>query len=285
MPDEQAPPTATPTSATSVFVQWLEPEAPNGFILSYNVYRDNLLVATVTVRNYMDTGLTPNTRYSYSVEATNSVGSTRSVEVEVQTLEGAPEGVAPPTLAALTARSVSVSWAEPATPNGAIDRYEVIIVTLGPEQSILGETSVFNASGSVFSTVVSDLTPFTSYFFVIRACTTGGCGSSEAAGVQTLQAPPTFQPAPNVTTISSEELRVSWGIPPIPNGIISHYEVFQRESPFSGEGISLTNTTTLSFLVQGLRPFVTYEFSVASYTAGGGVLSVWVAETTAEAGE
>ncbi len=285
-PDEQAPPTVMPASPTSVLVTWLEPEAPNGLIISYTVYRDGSPVATVTTLNYADINLIPNTRYLYSIEAVNSVGTTRSVEVEVQTLEGIPEGIDPPTLTVLSAYSVRVLWVEPATPNGMVVRYEAVIVRLESEQIIVEEISVFNTTGDVFTAVVSNLTPFTIYNFIIRACTSGGCGSSEPlAEVQTLQAPPTFQPAPNVTTISSQELLVNWVVPPIPNGIVSRYEVFLRDFPFSGVGESLTNTSELSFLTQGLRPFAAYEFSVASFTAGGGVLSAWVQGTTGEAGK
>ncbi len=284
-PDEQAPPSAMPTSSTSVLLTWFEPEAPNGFILNYTVYRDAAPVSTVTALTYTDTNLTPNTQYRYSIEATNSVGSTQSVEIVTRTLEGVPEGIDPPTLTALSAISVRAMWVGPAMPNGVVTRYEVVMVTLGPEQVVVAETSVANTTGDVLSAIVSELAPFTIYDFLIRACTSGGCGSSEASEVQTLQAPPTFQPTPNVTTVSSQELLLNWVVPPMPNGVVSNYEVFLREFPFTGVGVSLVNTSQLSFLVGGLRPFVRYEFSVATFTAGGGVVSDWVAGTTDEEGE
>lgn len=284
-PDEQAPPTATPTSSTSILLTWLEPEAPNGIITSYRVYRNGSVITTVSVRTYTDIGLMPNTHYSYAVEAINVVGSTFSQETTVRTQEGAPTGIIAPDLQTLSAFTISASWVEPTIPNGFILRFELVMVTLGPEQIIIDETVVFNASGNVFSTVVSGLTPFTVYTFLVRACTSGGCGSSETSEVRTLEAPPTFQLAPNVTTQSAEALLITWESPQTPNGIITHFEVRQRDSPFTGEGISLINTTALLFEVQGLRPFAMYEFSVTSFTEGGGTQSIWVRGTTAEAGE
>ncbi len=284
-PDEQAPPIATPISSTSIRLTWFEPEAPNGLILNYTVYRDSAPIATVTTLTYTDTNLRPNTQYLYSIEAFNSVGSTQSVEMTVQTLEGVPEGIDAPILTALSANSIQAMWVEPATPNGIVNRYEIVMVIIGGEQVIESETSVANTTGDMLSVIVLELEPFTVYDFLVRACTSGGCGSSETSEVETLQAPPTFQPLPNVTTISSQELFVSWVVSPIPNGIVSNYEVFQRESPFTGVGVSIVNTSQLSFLVGGLRSFVRYEFSVRSFTAGGSVVSDWGTGTTAEDGE
>ena len=274
-PDEQAPPNTVPLSAGSIQLTWLEPEAPNGIIAGYIIYRNSTQIANISTLSYNDTGLTPDTVYSYVIEAFNVIGSTRSQPRTGRTLEGAPTRVQNPNLTALSATSVSASWVEPGTTNGVISRYELVRVTLGSEAVIISEEIVF--TGLAMSTTVTGLLPFTDYFFVVRACTSGGCGSSEPSSVRTLEAPPTFQPAPNVTSLSSSSLLITWDIPTEPNGILTRYEIVQRNSPFVGEG--LTVGTVLSgvemFTVDGLRPFTVYEFRVLSYTEGGGTASQW----------
>ena len=257
----------------------------DGFIQGYNVFIDNTLIATVTGLNYTRVGLSPTTQYQFFIEAFNSAGSTRSDPVTGTTLEGMPSGQGPPVLVATSAMEVSASWATPTTPNGAITRYELVQVTLGPELVVLSEEVVF--SGMRRNTMVTGLLPFTDYFFIVGACTSGGCGSSPPATVRTLQAPPSFQPMPNVSTLSSNSLFLEWEVPSEPNGVISHYEVRQREVPFQGVGVVIANTSvdTDTLVVEGLMAFTEYQFSVQSFTGGGGTLSLWTSGITGEDSE
>ena len=280
-PDEQAPPDLLPLSATSIQLTWFQPEAPNGLILGYRVYRDGVNIANVTGLNYTDEGLEPDTSYSYFIEAFNVVGTTQSVTVSQRTLEGVPTGFSLPTLQALNATSVQAMWLEPTDTNGIISQYELVLVDLG----LGGEQVVFAGFG--FSAIVSGLVPFTTYSFIIRACTSGGCGSSQATQVQTLEASPSLQPAPNVTTVNATSLIISWDFPSEPNGVVTQFDVRQRNDPFTGNGflVETVSNTTLSILVVNLRPFISYEFSVVSYTGGGSTQSEWSDGITAEDSE
>ena len=284
-PDEQAPPDSLPLSASSIQLTWLEPEAPNGTILGYVIYRNGTQIANISDLSYNDTELTPDTVYSYVIEAFNVIGSTRSASRAGRTLEGAPTGVQSPNLMALSATSVSASWVEPGTTNGVISRYELVRVTLGSESVIVSEEIVF--TGLSLSATVMGLRPFTDYFFVVRACTSGGCGSSEPSFVRTLEAPPTFQLSPNVTSLSSSSLLITWDIPAEPNGILTRYDIVQRNSPFIGEGfaVGMVLNGGEMFTVNGLRPFTIYEFRVVSYTGGGGTASEWTNGITDEDSE
>lgn len=275
-PDELAPPTFV-RSPTSILLTWLPPEVPNGFILGYNVFRDGVLAATVMALNFTSEGLQPDSAYSFFIEAFNSVGSTRSTVATTRTLEGVPSGVATPNLTAISADIVSATWSPPTTPNGVIIRYELVMVT-----SDLNST-VF--SGNTLGTNVPDLLPYTTYNFLLRACTVTGCGISMPTDVRTLEAPPTFQMSPNVSTLAAESLLVEWEEPDQPNGEVVRYEVRQRSSPFLGNGVSLgsVGSDVLNFTATDLRPFMGYEFSVVSYTRGGGTQSGWSRGITAEA--
>lgn len=281
-PDELAPPTLTP-SPSSILLMWLPPEVSNGFIQSYNVFQDGIQIANVSELSYASEGLQPNTDYAFFIEAVNSAAATRSGVVSARTLDGIPTGIASPLLVALTSDSVRATWAVPGAPNGVVTGYELVMLVRGPSGDI-SETTVF--SGAALTATVPDLVPFTLYEFLVRACTAGGCGSSEFAQIQTLQAPPTFQPQPNVSTLSSASLLVEWVEPDEPNGVLVRYEVRQREEPFQDNGVFLTNlsASVRSFAVVNLQPFTVYEFSIVSYTVEGGTQSEWRDGFTAESG-
>lgn len=262
-------------------MQWLPPEASNGVILGYNVYRNASFIANTNSLNYTDTGLTPDSPYSYFIEAVNVIGRTSSVTVFTRTLEGIPSGLTPPTLRALNSSAVQASWQPPSVTNGIISRYELVLTGIEGQPR---EDIVF--SGLAFSDVVDGLRPFTVYNFAMRACTSGGCGQSGDTQVQTGQAPPTFQPAPNVTTLGPTTVEVGWVPPPEPNGILTQYEIFQREAPFVGNGFLVGSgpNSSLLLIVGGLRPFSQYEFRVVSYTTGGRTQSEWSLGATSSSG-
>ena len=64
------------------------------------------LLITGDDRSYIDNGLDPNTVYTYYVTASNSVGSVVSPVATVTTSMSSPQGLAPPTLIALTSTSI-----------------------------------------------------------------------------------------------------------------------------------------------------------------------------------
>ena len=66
--------TATPASATSVTLSWTA-STDDTAVAGYKIYRNGSLVATSTTASYTDTGLTPLTRYSYTVLATDAAGN------------------------------------------------------------------------------------------------------------------------------------------------------------------------------------------------------------------
>ena len=285
MPDELAPPILTPLSSSSILLTWRTPEVPTeGFIQGYNIFVDNIVAATVTTLNYTSGGLRPDTSYSFFIRAFNSIGFTISATVSARTLEGIPMGLAPPILIAVDAKRISALWDIPTLSNGIISRYELVQVTLEAEDAITDEEIVF--TGLAMMVVIGDLLPFTLYTFIVRACTSGGCGPSNPSTVQTLEAPPTFQALPNVSTLTNISLLIIWEEPDVPNGIVVQYEIRQREIPFQGNGMVIANVSSnvLSFVAADLDSFSEYEFSVESYTQGGSARSGWTRGRTAESG-
>ncbi|MFF6776383.1 chitinase [Streptomyces sp. NPDC012637] len=77
--------TAGSPTSTAVTLTW--PAVPGA--TSYRLYRDGVLIATVTGTSYTATGLAPGTSYGFQVSAANSAGeSAKSASVSVTTTSG-----------------------------------------------------------------------------------------------------------------------------------------------------------------------------------------------------
>ena len=101
--DDTTPPsvptglTATPVATTQINLSWAS--STDDFILSgYQVFRDDIQIATTTVASYTDTGLSVATLYSYYVTAFDSFNniSASSTVVSTTTLATSSPPVTPP---------------------------------------------------------------------------------------------------------------------------------------------------------------------------------------------
>lgn len=272
--------------ARSIVFTWLPPEKPNGVISLYSIRRNGVLIDSVpgSVLTFNDTGLVPNTSYQYTVEPENIAGSVISDPVFISTLEGAPEQVNAPELSVISSTSIRADWTQPGIPNGIVVNYNLILISVG---GVLLDSPITKFSGLALSYVVMELTPFAVHVFQLEACTSQACGSSAEASVTTSESVPSYQPPPTLSSINSTTINISWIEPPKPNGVLVRYEIRQRSSPFSGNGVLIENVSSnvLSVIVTDLQPFTEYEFSVSSFTIIGGTQSNWTRENTLEIGK
>lgn len=233
---------------------------------------------------YNDTGLSPYTTYNYQVEAVNVIDSVRSTGFLAQTLQAAPQEVNPPSFVVINASSVRAQWQAPNVSNGIITEYRLILVSVDGE---FLASPVNQFTGLDFNAVISGLGPYSLNSFILEACTMADCSTSDTVTVRTGEAPPGFQSPPNITTINSTSLSLVWSSPSQPNGIIVRYEVRQRASPFTGDGVlveTITPSAPLSLIIGGLEAFTVYQYSVVSYTSAGGTQSDWSMGRTSEKG-
>ena len=126
-----AAPTALTTTAStlnSVTLSWTAPTPPSGCsITKYGVYQSTVLVSSPTTNSYTVTGLTPNTRYSFSVTAADSAGTSAQSTVLSATTSADTTPPAAPTGATATAPSagqVQLKWTA-ATDNVGVAYYRV----------------------------------------------------------------------------------------------------------------------------------------------------------------
>ncbi|XP_048258912.1 usherin-like [Haliotis rufescens] len=126
-PSGLSPPTLTIISSQTLRISWMDPQKPNGDITGYNVFIDGRKIPTnqTTAGSIVVPGLQPYTVYRIWIEACTQFNCTQSPIALGTTAEALPQGVSVPSLQALGATSVQVTWTAPAQPNGITVRYDV----------------------------------------------------------------------------------------------------------------------------------------------------------------
>ncbi|KAG7465654.1 hypothetical protein MATL_G00155810 [Megalops atlanticus] len=297
-PEGMAAPTATPTSAYSVLLDWTQPSLPNGIISQYRVVYQRhqsdptLNASSITALTLPGSsqeahvfGLEPYTTYSLRVEAANGAGSVSSPWRTVRTLEASPSGLANFTVEKReSGRALLLHWPEPAKPNGVIKMY-----------NIYSEDNL-EFSGLSRQFLFRRLEPYTVYTLVLEACTKAGCTRTAPQPVTTDEAPPSSQPTPVARWVGANGVELSWERPAQPNGRISQYQVIgwsQEAGQLEGEEEedswqvlfreNNTQRDSFSHNITGLRPWTRYKFRVRVVNTAGHTDSAWTTVQTRQA--
>jgi putative cell wall-binding protein len=259
-----------PTGATAVrgntqaSISWTAPASNGGSVItgytvtstpgSFTCTSTGALTCTVT-------GLTNGTAYTFTVTATNVVGtgapSAASNSVTPATVPGAPTGA----VATRGNASASLSWTAPADNGGsAITGYTV---TSNPDGSTCTTTASSNCT-------VTGLTNGTAYTFTVTATNDVGTGAASAASNSVT--PATVPGAPTgVSGLRGDaQVTVSWTAPASNGGsAITGYTVTSSPGSFT-----CTTTGALTCTVTGLTNGSSYTFTVtATNDVGTGAAS------------
>jgi len=173
---------ASGTTSTGTNLSWTPVTPPqNCTISSYTVLKNGTSIGTSTSASFAVTGLSPSTAYSFTVEATDSNGTSGpSGAVNVTTLANscttkpnAPTGLA---ASGTTSSGTNLSWTPDTPPqNCTISSYTVL----------QNGTSIGTATSTSFA--VSGLAASTAYSFTVEATDAAGTSSaSTAVNVTTL---------------------------------------------------------------------------------------------------
>ena len=168
---------ASGTTSSSTNLDWNAVTPPAGCSVSYKVLQSSTVIATPTTTSDAVTGLNPSTAYSFSVEATDSAGtSAASSAVNVTTLASScttkpstPTGFA---ASGTTDSSTNLAWNAVSPPSGCTISYSI---TGGP--STLTTSSTSDTEGG--------LTPSTGYTFSLTATDYAGSSSATTVNVTT----------------------------------------------------------------------------------------------------
>lgn len=278
-PTDQGIPSLSIIESGNVGVRWSPPARPNGIIVRYAVLRrvtsDTTAAAVVVFstnntlgRAYTDTDVRPAQSYDYSIRTANSAGETDGDFGSVVTPEAAPLGLAAPTLRAIGATEVLVSWLPPAQPNGVVTMYQVFRTGAGGSQNV----SVFASSDpNLRSSTDRNLLPFTTYGYVVQACTAAGCSLSPLSNTMTGEAPPTDLRPPTLSAVSDTRISIMWEEPGSANGVVTRYTLSILPPQIS---VVVSETLTdLSRTISNLRPFTQYTITLEACNTAGCVTS------------
>lgn len=230
--DDTTPPSTpvleavTPITTTQIDVDWSE-SIDNWIFGGYVLLRDGIPIATTTLTNYNDTGLTPETVYSYEVYAFDAAGnlSTTSNSLSTSTLAI----VVPPPPATSTPGTVTgtqtirlLSFTVTPSTRDAVFEWE----TVAPARVILrwGRTTSYDAGyieSDVYTksrtTTLTDLEPGTRYLYELVGFTPGGNGISLRTGEFTTMAPLPERVMPNVDdlrlSVDDRDVTISYALP------------------------------------------------------------------------
>ncbi|XP_029001116.1 usherin isoform X2 [Betta splendens] len=291
-PASQPPPRSLLIGADRVALTWAPPTQPNGPIGEYVLLgrsleevgkgrsneqesdRGKVLFREPSPQNteaffFTVTGLRPWTQYEFSVRTYNPAGHTQSPWVTVTTRQAPPRGLAAPALTHLQGRpgEVLVSWAPPLEPNGVLQSYRI-------QRNNVSFS--FSFDPTVLSYTDEDLLPYSTYSYVVIACTSEGCISSPHTSITTLEVPPASVEAPTVDGITSDTMKISWSKPPTQNGEVTEYVLkLNNEEVYRGRGLNAT--------LSGLLPHTSYQLVLSACTRGGCTTSTTMSTVTEEA--
>ena len=267
----------TIASGTELDLSWADSD---NSVTNFNILRqtggtgDFISIATVSgsTLSYNDTGLSPNTTYSYQVVAVNAIGSS-SAAGPVKATTPLPPG-APTNLAAsnITTGGVTLSWAAPANVNG----YQITRQSGASAPQI-----VATLPGSATNFTDSGLSPGVQYQYVVSAFNLGGTGSGSAIGVQTVALPPTGITASAV----QNQITLNWTAS---IGAIS-YNIYRGTASGAETTTPIaTGISGTSFVDPGLNSGTSYYYLITAVdstaeSAKSGEVSAHVAQTIAPA--
>ncbi|XP_037397596.1 usherin [Pygocentrus nattereri] len=268
----------------AVRVKWDSPAKPNGN-LTYSVLftgafskpsgQNGSSVEVTETRAQLSTGkaghwvsvggLLPYSNYSVQVRACNSQGCVESAPTSISLPPAAPDGLLPPRLAAATPTSLQVAWLSPARPNAPGPLRYRLQMRNPATQHVL---QLVDSETTVFSQLVEGLEPYTEYQFRLLVSHGHGESSSSWIALYTAQDRPGSIDPPVLFEIHSRNATVSWSPPSRPNGIVTHYNIYQN-SQLSATVPGSSTSLTLS----GLEPYQNYSIQVEACTEVGCTLS------------
>ena len=265
-----AAPTAVTTTVTgtSVKVSWTAPTATGGSpVTSYTASSLGGLTCKATTTTCTISSLHYGVSYSFSVTATNAVGtsaaSSGSTPFTLSAAPGAPVSVA----AAARAASAVVSWL-PGPSNGAnITTYKVSTVSGSQSCTYTVPTS----SPETDSCTVTGLTNGHSYQFVVAATNVKGssAASSSSAAVTPIDVP--SAPSAVSANLSGTSVTVTWN-PSTQNGgsTITGYTATLSPGGLScASSLTGNNVPSTSCQITGLSVGTNYTASVVATNAAG----------------
>uniref|UniRef100_W5K8B6 Protein tyrosine phosphatase receptor type Q n=1 Tax=Astyanax mexicanus TaxID=7994 RepID=W5K8B6_ASTMX len=229
--------------------------------------------------------LRPYTAYVFEVSAFTSDGEGQIASTMVRMPEAPQDSPQNLSVWNITSKSLFLSWEPPTIITG---RFTYVVQLYGP--ALISENST---SEQMF--MYTGLTPYTRYRMVVMAKSAGSTGPAAENSISTPSEPGAVSDL-RAAAVDSTSVRLSWGIPSQPNGLITRYRILVlfhdilvqditlrrlQQLPAAEEIMDLSSDH-ISYMVKRLSPFTEYNFSVSAYTTVGEGPSTLITEKTTE---
>ncbi len=285
---------ATAASSVAVNLSWTAPAAHGEAITGYRLERKagtgnyGLVSSTIaaSATTYSDTGLTPETTYTYRLRAANSIGDAAwsNEAPETTPAPGAPEPVSDLSAtwdATNGGTDIDLSWTAPNNNGSAITGYRL------ERKAGTGNYGLVSSTISATSTTYTDtgLTPATQYTYRIRARNSVGnaAWSNESSAMTGTAAPAAVSnlSATKDGTNGSTEIDLTWTAPSDNGDAITGYTLQRKEGSggvYADVSMAISATST-SYSDTGLTPGTTYTYRIRAVNSIGD--AGWSNEPTA----
>ncbi len=262
---------ATGRTISTITFGWTASTASAGCTLSgYHVYRGGTFVADVTSGlSFTDTGLNPNTGYSYTVKAfdtsahTSAASTTLSASTSADT--SAPSAPGSVAAVAISSSNVNLTWTA-STDNIAVTGYNIY----------RGGVVISTVGGSILTYSDTSLVGNTDYVYQVSAIDGAINESAKVTATPNPvhtptsidKTPPSTPTNPQTPVIASQSAKVTW-TPATDNVGVVGYHVYIKGILDTFDG----DTTTASFTARCLAPNIPYAITVKAFDAAGNISS------------
>lgn len=240
--------------------------AVTDYIVSYRPAGTSSWITTSTTPSAATServsGLVRDTSYEFRVVAKTDVVGPTSNSVFARTLTGMPTRVSTPTVSALQATSLTLSWPAATAPGSAVTDYETQYRLLG-----LGTwTPVPHVASTATTATITGLTPSRTYELRVRGVSPFGTGPWSLSAVSvTPSGIPGAPSSVTATSATATSLAVTWVASTTKGAPIRDYIVEYKRSTETtwrtwADGVSASTGTTIS----NLAPGSTYQVRVSA---------------------
>lgn len=249
--------TLTGRSATEVDISW-DPSSDNVGVTGYHVYRNGVSVGSTATTGYSDTGLTPNTNYTYTVSAFDAAAneSAQSTGLPESTLADTSPPSTPTNLhqTGQTTTSVTIAW-NPSSDNVGVAAYN--IYRNGSLVKTQSATTYTDTGLAVFSGYLYNVT-------AVDAANNGsGLSSTLVANTAQDVTPPSVPDNVHETGSTISSVTLAWDASTDDVGVAG-YHVYRN-------GVLVGSPGGTSFTDTGLSVSTNYTYTISAYDAAGNV--------------
>ena len=266
IPDTSAPsiPTnlaATPISPSQINLNWTA-ATDNVAVTGYAIFRDGNELATTTLTNFQNTGLTASTTYSYLVKAYDAAGnrSASSTPITATTLATSTDATAPSTpmnlsASVISASQINLNWSS-STDNIAVTGNAIF----------KDGVEIANVTTNSYSNV--GLTASTTYAYTVKAYDAAGnrSSSSNTVSATTLASStdttsPTAPQKLKAHLISYKHVNLEWKKSEDNKKVVA-YKIFR-------DGVEIATVKKNHYNDIGLTAATTYTYTVKAVDQAG----------------